>query len=72
MMNNFPSKNFENTFNENLDNENNRGGKNPPPKKHFDFKCCKDNTIKSLHDVEHFLNNFQHYFKYFKLYKLLK
>lgn len=31
----------------------NRGDKKPPPKK-FDFKCCKDNTIKSLNDVEFF------------------
>lgn len=71
-MNNFPSENFENNSNKKINNENNRGGKNPPPKKHFDFKCCKDNTITSLNEVEHFLNNFQHYFKYFKLYKLLK
>ncbi len=53
-------------------NENNRGEKNSPPKKSFDFKCCKKNTINSLYDVEHFLNNFQHYFKYFKLYKIMK
>lgn len=69
-MNNLSSENFNN-INRDI-NEENRGGKNPPPKKHFNFKCCKDNTIKSLHEVEHFLNNFQHYFKYFKLYKLLK
>lgn len=55
-----------------IDNKNNRGAKNPPPKKRFNFKCCKDNTIKSLYDVEHFLNNFQHYIRYFKLYKILK
>ena len=71
-MNNFSSKNFENNFNKNINNRNNGGRKNLPPKKHFDFKCCKNNTIKSLYDVEHFLNNFQHYFKYSKLYKLLK
>lgn len=59
--------------NQNNNNENNnRGNKNVPHKNNFNFKCCKDNTIKSLHDVEHFLNNFQHYFKYFKLYKILK
>lgn len=71
-MNNFPSKDFKKNIYENINEKNNRGGKNPPQKKHFDFKCYKDNTIKSLYDVEHFLNNFQHYFKYFKLYKLLK
>ena len=62
-MNKLPDTNNEN---------NNRGRQNPPPKKHFDFKCYKDNTIKSLYDVEHFLNNFKHNIKYFKLYKLLK
>lgn len=52
--------------------QNNRREKNPPPKKSFNFKKCKNNTIKSLYDVEHFLNNFHHYFKYFKLYKILR
>ncbi len=51
-------------------NQNNRGEKSSPPKK--GFQIYKKNTINSLHDVEHFLNNFQHYFKYFKLYKILK
>ena len=59
-------------YNEENNSNNNRGRQNPPPKKHFDFKYCKDNTIQSLYEVEHFLNNFQHNFKYFKLYKLLK
>ena len=59
------------------DNEN-RGGKNPPQKhkpnkkKKTDFKTLKNNTIKSLNDVEYFLNNFNHFVKYVKLYKLLK
>ncbi len=53
-------------------NENNRGEKNSPQKKSFDFNCYKKNTINSLYDVEYFLNNFQHYFKYFKLYKIMK
>ncbi len=57
-------------FNEN--NQNNRGEKNPPPKKSFDFNLYKKNTIHSLNDVEHFLNNFHHYSKYFKLFKILK
>ena len=37
-----------------------------------DFKCCKDNTIKSLHEVEYFLNHFHRFIKYIKLYKMLK
>ena len=54
-------------------NENNRGEKNSPPKKKsFDFNLYKKNTINSLNDVEHFLNNFHHYSKYFKLFKILK
>lgn len=51
---------------------NNRGEKNSPPKKSFDFKLYKKNTMTSLKDVEHFLNNFQHYFKYYKLFKFFK
>ena len=52
--------------------ENNRGEKKCPSKKKIDFKCYPKNAIKSLKEVEHFLNNFQHYFKYIELYKLLK
>lgn len=52
--------------------QNNRGEKTPPQKKSFDFKLYKKNTITSLNDVEHFLNNFHHYSKYFKLFKLMK
>ena len=51
-------------------NENNRGEKKSPPKKSFDL--YKKNTIQSIHDIEYFLNNFQHNLKYFKLYKILK
>ena len=51
---------------------NNRGEKKSPPKKSFDFKLYKKNTMNSLKDVEHFLNNFQHYFKYYKLFKFFK
>ena len=50
----------------------NRGGKCPPLKKKFNFKCCKDNTIKSLREVEYFLNHFHRFIKYIKLYKILK
>ena len=52
--------------------ENNRGEKKSSSKKKIDFKHYPKNAIKSLKEVEHFLNNFQHYFKYNKLYKLLK
>ena len=50
----------------------NRGGKCPPPKKNFRLKCCTDNTIKSLHEVEYFLNHFNRFIKYIKLYRILK
>lgn len=47
--------------------------KNPPPKKKKpNFKTMKKNTVKSLNDVEYFLNNFGNFVKYVKLYKLLK
>ena len=55
-----------------IKNIENRGGKCPPHKKKFNFKCCKDNTIKSLNEVEYFLNNFHRFIKYIKLYKILK
>ena len=54
---------------ENFPKKNNREEKISSHKK---FNLYKKNTINSLNDVEHFLNNFQHYFKYFKLYKILK
>lgn len=50
----------------------NRGGSNPPPKKKFNFKLYKNNTLKSLNDVEYFLNNFHKIVKSIKLYKILK
>lgn len=63
----------------NIPDENeNRGGSNPPPhskkdkKKKQDFKTLKNNTIKSLNEVEYFLNNFERFVKSVKLYKLLK
>ena len=52
----------------NENNENNRGEKKSPQKKSFDFNLYKKNTINSLNDVEHFLNNS----RYFKLFKILK
>lgn len=41
-------------------------------KKHFDFCKYKNNTIKSLNDVECFLCNFNRFTNYIKLYKILK
>ena len=41
-------------------------------KNKLDVKKMKTNTIKSLSDVEAFLNNFQRFKKYIKLYKILK
>lgn len=41
-------------------------------KKNFNFKLYKNNTIKSLNEVEYFLNNFNNFIKYVKLYKILK
>ena len=49
-----------------------RDGKVPAPKKKFNFKKCKENTVKSLYEVEHFLNNYNQFIKYIKLYKILK
>lgn len=43
-----------------------------PPKKKFDFKSFKKDTCNSLNDVECFLNNYCHTWKYIKLIKLLK
>ena len=44
----------------------------PPKKKKKNFNNCKENTINSLNEVEHFLRNFKHISKYIKLYKILK
>ena len=41
----------------------------PPKKKKINFKTCKKNTINSLHEVEHFLCNFQNFWDYIRLYK---
>ena len=46
--------------------------KNLSKKKKINFKCCKDNTLCSLNEVEHFLRNFNSFTKYIKLYKLFK
>ena len=51
----------------------------PPPKpckpqkpNNFDFDCFKNDTCKSLKEVECFLNNFSDFWKYIKLINLLK
>lgn len=41
-------------------------------KKKLDFASLKKNTCSSLNDVEHFLCDFNCFFKYLKLYNLLK
>ena len=41
-------------------------------KKKLDFNLYKKNTINSLNNVEYFLNNFNNFFRYLKLYKLIK
>ncbi len=50
----------------------NRGDISPHKKNKFDFYRIKNNTINSLNSVEYFLNNFNHFIKYIKLYKILK
>lgn len=40
--------------------------------KKFDFKKKKDNTIKSLTEVENFLKNIKNISRYIKLYKIVK
>ena len=63
-----------NIYKANFFEDENRGEKkNPPPKKKKpNFKTMKKNTVKSLNDVEYFLNNVGNFVKYVKLYKLLK
>ena len=50
----------------------NRNGKKCNNKKNFNFDLYKKNTINSLNDVEYFLNNFNCFIKYLKLYKIIK
>ena len=56
-----------NIYKANFFEDENRGEKKKP-----NFKTMKKNTVKSLNDVEYFLNNFGNFVKYVKLYKLLK
>ena len=60
-----------------IENYNNRGNENkpkpkPPKKKKLTFRDYKKNTLKSLNEVEYFLNNFQKFTNCIKLYKILK
>ena len=73
MNNNSPINSNFNILNYN--NTNNLKRSAPPPKKDnkkFNFKTFKNNTICSLNEVEHFLNNFQQAVHCIKIFKLLK
>ena len=48
-----------------------RGDKKEPKKK-FDFKKRKENTVKSLFEIEHFLRDFKQVAKGIKFYKVFK
>lgn len=61
-----------NIYRSNYDNENRSFNKPPPKKEKKDFKTLKSNTLKSLNDVEYFLNNWAEFAKYAKIYKLFK
>jgi hypothetical protein len=63
----------------NLILSNNYNRETPPPpennkkqKNKIDLKKIKNNTFNSLNEVEGFLNDFQRFKKYIKLYKILK
>ena len=42
------------------------------PKKKFDFKKRKDNTVKSLFEIEHFLRDFKQVAKGIKFYNVFR
>lgn len=48
----------------------NKNNKNNQKK--FDIKKIKNNTVKSLNDIENFLQDFNNFKKYIYLYKILK
>ena len=50
----------------------NRSSNNVQNKKRFDFIKIKNNTCRSLNEVEYFLNNLHTFKNYIKLYKILK
>lgn len=47
-------------------------GNEKEPKKNFDFKKRKDNTVKSLFEIEHFLRNFKQVVKGIKFYNVFR
>ena len=53
-------------------NNNSKDGRQNKKKKKFDFNKKKENTIKSINEVESFLRNFKNMSKYIKLYKIIK
>ena len=59
---------------ENFDNrrKENKPKHKPSKKKKLTFKDYKKNTLKSLNEVESFLNNLDKASKYIHLYKFLK
>ena len=50
----------------------NRGGRKTPHKKQVSFNSSTKNTIKSLREVEYFLNNLRNFTRYMHLYKFFK
>lgn len=71
-----------NIYRVNYSEDENRGDNNFPPdkkskskgdkKKKADFKTMKNNTVKSLNEVEYFLGNFGEFIKYAKIFKYFK
>ena len=59
-----------------MENDENNRGENYPLKKDckksFCIKDYKDNTIRSLNEVEYFLHNWNKAFKCFHIYKTFK
>lgn len=62
---------MNNLFRANSTNIENRGDVSPQKNK-FDIKKAKNNVVCSLNEVGYFFNNFSHFIKYVKLYKLLR
>ena len=62
----FYSPTFSETENEKI---NDKSLDNKPK---INFKKTKENTIKSLNEVEFFLNNFKRFKRYLHLYKFFK
>lgn len=65
IINSFPAENRG-------ENKKKDNPKNKKKKIKFDFKKKKENTLRSLNEVEHFLSDFKCFSRYIKLYFLLK